>query len=320
MLKGANGDELKKVKYVVQYGVFAAYHLAVETSFLADEGASLPELPLRAPIAVALPDKSSIDRSISTIPGFIDSVTPKPQGNHNLSEPCQSNINLLSNVTSSSNTSSCKVDGPRPCHSKHPSSQPLNAELGASSTDISSSAACSFHPEHNSSDTLRPDLTATHGSNKDIKMAINNSTEKKTSTISDPVAEDNILSNCFGKSETRLQDFGVCSSDGNVVPTKSLGDLRFSSSENHRDEAESLKEDFPPSPSDNQSILVSLSTRCVWKGTVCERAQLFRIKYYGNCDQPLGRFLRDHLFDQVLPPPPHPLSLHTHTIQCTNIC
>lgn len=295
LLKGAKGDELKKVKYVVQYGVFAAYHLAVETSFLADEGASLPELPLNAPIAVALPDKpSSVDRSISTIPGFTDSATPKLQGNYNFSEPY---------VTSSSNTASCKVDGPRPCHSKHPSSQHLNAEFGASSMDVSSSADCSNHPEHNFSDTLRPDLTANHASNKGNKMGIKEFTEKKTSTnSSDLVAEDIIPSNCFGKSETILHGVGVCSSDGSVVPTKSLGDLRFSSSErneeNHQDEAESLKEDFPPSPSDNQSILVSLSTRCVWKGTVCERAQLFRIKYYGNCDQPLGRFLRDHLFDQ----------------------
>lgn len=78
LLKGANGDELKKVKHVVQYGIFAAYHLALETSFLADEGASLPELPLRSPITVALPDKpSSIERSISTIPGFsVTSASP----------------------------------------------------------------------------------------------------------------------------------------------------------------------------------------------------------------------------------------------------
>ena len=61
----------------------------------------------------------------------------------------------------------------------------------------------------------------------------------------------------------------------------------------------SSKEEFPPSPSNHQSILVSLSTRCVWKSTVCERAHLFRIKYYGSSDKPLGRFLREQLFDQV---------------------
>ena len=47
------------------------YHLALETSFLADEGASLLEIPLNSPIAVALPDKSlSIERFISTVLGF----------------------------------------------------------------------------------------------------------------------------------------------------------------------------------------------------------------------------------------------------------
>ncbi|KAK9120756.1 hypothetical protein Syun_018373 [Stephania yunnanensis] len=34
LLKGANGEELKKVKHVIQYGVFAAYHLPLETFFL----------------------------------------------------------------------------------------------------------------------------------------------------------------------------------------------------------------------------------------------------------------------------------------------
>lgn len=71
LLMGSSRDELKKIKHVLQYTVFAAYHLALETSFLADEGATLPELPLKSPITVALPDKqSTLDRSISTIPGF----------------------------------------------------------------------------------------------------------------------------------------------------------------------------------------------------------------------------------------------------------
>ena len=71
-LKGAKDDELKKVKRVVPYAIFVAYHLALETYFLADEGVTLPEIPLKSPITVALPDKqSSLDRSISMIPGFV---------------------------------------------------------------------------------------------------------------------------------------------------------------------------------------------------------------------------------------------------------
>ena len=79
MLKDANGDELKKVKHVVSYGVFVAYHLALDTSFLADERAPLIELPLKSPKTVALLDKpSSIERSISIIHGFIVLSTGNP--------------------------------------------------------------------------------------------------------------------------------------------------------------------------------------------------------------------------------------------------
>ncbi|KAL4319547.1 hypothetical protein GQ457_18G022830 [Hibiscus cannabinus] len=49
----------------------------------------------------------------------------------------------------------------------------------------------------------------------------------------------------------------------------------------------------------HQSILVSFSSRCVLKGTVCERARLLRIKFYGSFDKRLGRYLRDDLFDQA---------------------
>ncbi|XP_076902454.1 putative 1-phosphatidylinositol-3-phosphate 5-kinase FAB1C [Bidens hawaiensis] len=47
LLKGSCREELKKVKHVVQYAVFAAYHLSLETSFLADEGATLPKLTIK---------------------------------------------------------------------------------------------------------------------------------------------------------------------------------------------------------------------------------------------------------------------------------
>ncbi|KAF2316762.1 hypothetical protein GH714_042103 [Hevea brasiliensis] len=49
----------------------------------------------------------------------------------------------------------------------------------------------------------------------------------------------------------------------------------------------------------HKSILVSFSSRCVLKGTVCERSRLLRIKFYGSFDKPLGRYLRDDLFDQT---------------------
>ncbi|KAK6931003.1 Phosphatidylinositol-4-phosphate 5-kinase, core [Dillenia turbinata] len=65
LLKGACRDELKKVKHVVQYAVFAAYHLSLETSFLADEGASLPKMTLRP--SITIPERIATESSISII-------------------------------------------------------------------------------------------------------------------------------------------------------------------------------------------------------------------------------------------------------------
>ncbi|XP_010497133.1 PREDICTED: 1-phosphatidylinositol-3-phosphate 5-kinase FAB1B-like, partial [Camelina sativa] len=110
LLMGANEDELKKVKHVVQYGVFAAYHLALETSFLADEGAS-PELPLNSPITVALPDKSmSIERSISTVPGFTVSTYEKSPTMLSCAEPQRANSVPVSELLSTTANLSIQKD------------------------------------------------------------------------------------------------------------------------------------------------------------------------------------------------------------------
>lgn len=75
--------------------------------------------------------------------------------------------------------------------------------------------------------------------------------------------------------------------------------------ENWRDNNEcptapgSLKDDFLQPLSDHQSILISVSSRCLRKGSVCEHPHLMRIKYYGSKDKPLGNFLKDSLFNVV---------------------
>ena len=77
---GASHDQLKKVKHVVQYAVFSTYHLALESCFLVDEGATLLELPLKLPIFVAFPQKQlSLDRSISMIPSSVVPILEQNQ-------------------------------------------------------------------------------------------------------------------------------------------------------------------------------------------------------------------------------------------------
>lgn len=350
LLKGANGDELKKVKRVVQYAIFAAYHLALETSFLADEGATLPELPLKSPITVTLPDKqSSLDRSISMIPGF---VAPASGQAHTGEVQCQKppTNNMLGVCNLPCNLSNLNKEGPRPpvnsaglieggpqppvnttpgiggpfqiAIGSNPSSASgeLIYDTGVKQLAINSAPQNSFPP-------APPVGHVISGLSSSIKQVLKAAVDhvdlgsyeagpcyfgfedKKLdglgkddgSTLSVPYGSP--LENQMSVEEKphELQWENREKIDDQVNPNIILDQkvTRCETQDTVHCEGQGLsKEDFPPSPSDQQSILVSLSTRCVWKGTICERAHLFRIKYYGSSDKPLGRFLRDDLFDQ----------------------
>ncbi|XP_061340852.1 1-phosphatidylinositol-3-phosphate 5-kinase FAB1B isoform X2 [Gastrolobium bilobum] len=298
LLRGADKDELKKVKHVVQYGVFAAYHLALETSFLADEGVSLPELPLNS---LALPDSSSsIQRSISLVPGFTVPSNEKSQG----LEP-DTGPRRTKSVTAADLASSAFSRGP--CV--------YNGTSGSMPLGSSQNHSTSFYPSIVVSENAIPDsyhkpllsCTSKDRNEIDSKESFVEETSEVDNTL--VVMDDPTVNGC-GTSEKLYQDIltDPPQNGHSKFSTNQLSGSESLSPKEIQNQLEKLeitnedpvpqKEEFPPSPSDHQSILVSLSSRCVWKGTVCERSHLFRIKYYGSFDKPLGRFLRDHLFDQ----------------------
>ncbi|KAG1366384.1 1-phosphatidylinositol-3-phosphate 5-kinase FAB1A [Cocos nucifera] len=315
LLKGANIDDLKKVKHVVQYGVFAAYHLALETSFLADEGASLPELPLKSPITVALPDEpSTIGRSISTIPGFTVPAAGKAHHGSDAQRPNTSDPSLA--LLNSGKI--IKAASPY-------SSQSYNSEIADSASAFgifSDTKGFSVEKNNQAGQVVEPTSWASISSLSTSDVASNSSPghhimkeknrvcfeechEAETLRPDDTAIEHNsvVSGSCLDTLETS-EGCGIMANDTQIkichMVEKQPGSSSLTTSHqdiDQRPENTSIKEELPPC-SDHQSILVSLSTRCVWKGTVCERSHLFRIKYYGNFDKPLGRYLRDHLFDQ----------------------
>lgn len=286
LLKGANGDELKKLKHVVQYGIFAAYHLALETSFLADEGASPLEFPLKSPITVALPDnRSSIVKSISTIPGFTVTTPREHQGSETIKEVPKSNDRHNTERT------------PSRCSGSFERSQ----------------VGDSIHMHEVFGEVTRPvqDMTSTHcnsfladtDSKEDVKKCPKEFFQYRQDESGEMMLNNDHISDSFGTFEPSVQEgnnhikaVGLASHQG-ANPEPPI--VKNDNYNNDDDDMLHSKEDFPASTSDHQSILVFLSTRCVWKGTVCERSHLVRIKYYATSDKPLGRFLRDRLFDQV---------------------
>ncbi|XP_074302031.1 1-phosphatidylinositol-3-phosphate 5-kinase FAB1B-like [Silene latifolia] len=282
LLRGANGDELKKVKHVVQYGIFAAYHLALETSFLADEGASLPENLFNESITVALPNKSvTIDRSISMIPGLSVPTDGKQQ---DFRDP----VSLMTASTTGSDKQ--KTDLVKTL------SLPVDAILQEARPSFSSSLATSFTFKHPGSgcgsEPIGDDVSFVSGvySEKYMEESMN----IDASAVTDHDQSKGDYSEPFQSRENEH----LSENARDAVLSKTDYSERQDDKILIQDESGPSKEEFLPSPSDSQSILVSLSSRCVWKGTVCERSHLFRIKYYGSFDKPLGRFLQDHLFDQ----------------------
>lgn len=290
MLRGASGDELKKVKHVVQYATFAAYHLALETCFLADEGASVPELPLKSPITVALPhNPSNIDRSISAIPGFTSPSPVKSPEPEPIMEIGQSGKDAVS-----SRDLSIISHNVVNLNSLEPT---LRVKPSATSTSLSflkqdvSTASRNYMPSSKFASEGKRSLDS-----KEYSMGMK--------TIKEEAGEDDDTVSSSGKGEPSSRytnTIQICrnSLDANTLSSNDSTSQGPESSNANVVTTKSSREDFPLSPSDQQNILVSLSTRCVWKGTICDRAHLLRIKYYGSFDKPLGRFLRDNLFDQV---------------------
>ncbi|XP_021750291.1 1-phosphatidylinositol-3-phosphate 5-kinase FAB1B-like isoform X1 [Chenopodium quinoa] len=287
LLKGASGDELKKVKHVVQYGIFAAYHLALETSYLADEGASLPELPLKSPITVALPDKPlNINRSISTVYDLVIPPTERPQSE---------NSRLVSHAPSLITTSTVPISERNQSSSLN---EYMESSLNCVQSIVDSSPDSSLYDVPNSiCNDLPQDGVSEHVSKSGVKFfpESHSISVKPDDCLPDDYAADSSFSTSLpsGHSVCKRNDDYSAATEPN--PSTNLLDLNYS---DQNEKVKLLKEEFSPSPSDGHSILVSLTTRCVWKGVVCERAHLFRIKYYRSFDKPLGRFLLDDLFDQ----------------------
>lgn len=254
MLKGACVEELKKIKHVVQYAVFAAYHLSLETSFLADEGATLPKTTLRH--SITIPDRTTAD-TISVVP----------------------------NSFSSSNSKAVAVASAQ------------DDDILGLKPEVEGLESLSEHldPEHN--------FSLPNGS---VDCVVGN-------TFSDAYTDD-LASNVFlDSSPSQYKDIKGLTAHSSVTKNLSQPELQETLPHNwsqHEDIHElttseridhnEVSSEYFSSADTHQSILVSFSSHCVLKGTVCERSRLLRIKFYGCFDKPLGRYLRDDLFDQVI--------------------
>ena len=230
LLHGSNENELKKLKEVAELAVFAAYHLALETSFLADECANLVEFHRYLPLKIALPDKKSkSELSISIVSDF------------------------------SASTSQVVLGAP-------------SVNLPVSGLPISTIGLNNLHSD-NESFPMGERSSEFGGISEDNLQIKHPSTELK--------AIDQ---------QSKATDEGFSS-----LELDSVSD----SNNQHGHVPKLTHKEFPPTPSDHQSILVSFSS-ILKKGIVCRRGDLRRITYYGTFDEPLGTFLKGNILSTVL--------------------
>ncbi|KAK9705228.1 hypothetical protein RND81_07G041900 [Saponaria officinalis] len=242
LLKGLCRDELKKVKHVLQYAVFAAHHLSLETSFLADEGAHLPKNMRHKP-SYHSQDNITADYATSTLPS--SDLTGISEENIDSVAPPAVSVSM--------------EDGEREA------AQELLNTASASPVHVRTNLImCNHHRDFS-------------GCNTEGKLE---------ASLPDSIP--------VGFTEFS----GEVKSDQSELLEATLleeGQLR----EGEKFDGNEVSSDYLATTDNQQSILVSFSSRCVPKGTLCERSRLLRIRFYGSFDKPLGRYLRDDLFDQA---------------------
>ena len=319
LLRGARSDELKKVKSVVHYTIFAAYHLILETSFFADQRTFFFDIN-----GVKEQNDSSRSKPITSVNNAIP-ITHKLTGATARISPLHAlDIPISDRLVEGSVDDGVKFnsDLDAGAYCMMPGSTPIIATVrenivsrdhadkpGDDDEVILSDASVQTFPPgqllSSVSASLRKFLgdnisPLTYGSISSYlgfngKMSDNENTgslvsphletfdygEKENARIKQE-GEDNGLSN-GGKAGVEL--------DHNETIEQC--------SEKNTTEVQIEGKDDIESALDPQSILVLLSTYCIPKQTVCEQTHLSRIKYYGNFDMSLGRYLQDILLSQV---------------------
>ncbi|KAK1607812.1 hypothetical protein QYE76_031485 [Lolium multiflorum] len=259
LLRGSCREELKKIKRAVQLAVFAAYHLSLETSFFADEGATLPKVPSRPVIMV--PDmRSDADYFAASAGVDVPHKLKQVQGD-------DSQIMLEENSVSPGSLS-LNEEGKGIIFEHRESGSPVEHRESESPVE---------HMESESPVEQRgPESPVDHY----LSHAIDSCGGCKIPPY--------LLDSDSRTSGKKCQEVGKWNHQTHHdFPARDLNDQTEFSGE------------YIPTADNHQSILVSLSSTCIPKSLVCERPQLFRIKFYGSFDKPLGRYLREDLFDQA---------------------
>ncbi|XP_008237356.1 PREDICTED: putative 1-phosphatidylinositol-3-phosphate 5-kinase FAB1D [Prunus mume] len=288
LLKGAQSDELKKIKCVVQCAVILAYHLKLETAFLVDQRAMFSTLPfssaanvLSTEVANGLPtDKISLnlgpvtscvsqhrDTSAETGSDAVDILISN--GFH---EGCYHNFNL-------------ECEGNSTCEVHEPYNPAIFSGFSSLSASLSKVIGGSF-PLASSYQSLSSYFGFNaREPNGEITRSVSVSTSPEAIDLCD--VEDK------GSSDEERSLNGQTHTS--FTCTEASPEMKEDGG-NSEDQMQSKKD--ISTVLDSQSILVLMSSQNALRGTVCEQRHFSHIMFYKNFDVPIGKFLQDNLLTQ----------------------
>ncbi|RLN12993.1 1-phosphatidylinositol-3-phosphate 5-kinase FAB1A-like isoform X2 [Panicum miliaceum] len=310
LLRGANSEELKKVKQVMQYTVFAAYHLVLETSFFEDHRVILNNKNAsKEEISISSKAESSVIRhGIPAAPSIgYDPVGPKLYpltSSESVEEPTKGRTVTV--------VSSTKIEDPNSLEKGFPSEKLVSSVPGSPRRSIDILRYQNIYLPVTSSqeviDHQKEDMLlccqdmASNGVHISPDVGVQVGSGENVNHLSDPQNQEQMT----------LDDPSVSEQPSTPLENGEQHSTSYITGDKTSD-IDEVDDVLEP-----QSILILLSSQCITKQVICEQSHLSRIKYYGDFDVSLGRYLQDILQNQNLscsscgePPEAHMYS-YTH--------
>ena len=322
MLRGANTEELKKVKQVLHYTVFAAYHLILETSFFEDQRVFLNDKNASKENYVAAmigPSATGYDTAV-----LAGAIPPSHDDS-----PALRLYHATSNIYGDGKKTLSYTDVDSPVLITNNSLDELGegASIQYSSTPLLHAGRLPSPvsgPLRKLADKLchqniyLPVTPLQETTDNQIEGTVESREEAVSNgfLVGSKVKESAVSSENLDYMEDllkqeRTQDVAPA---GSSMCDKLGKSPVVAEEEEHLISTSSSKEniyskDQADDALDSHSILILMSSQCITKQGISDQSHLSRIKYYGNFDVSLGRYLQEILHNQVIPV--HNFFVHT---------
>jgi 1-phosphatidylinositol-3-phosphate 5-kinase len=306
LLRGANTEELKKVKQVMHYTVFAAYHLILETSFFEDQRVFLNDKNTSQENYVAtMMGPSAIDYDTSVLGGAI------PPSHDD--SPALRLYHATSNIYADGKKALSYTDVDDPILVTDGSLDELRegADIRYSSTPLLHAGRLPSPvsgPLQKFTDKLLQGTTdnqiegkvesrneiVSNGFHVGSKVEESAGSNENLDETEDILKQERIrdVTQTSSPLSDKHEESPIMAEDGEHHSTTIISKENIS----NKDQADDAL--------DSHSILVLTSSQCIRKQVPSDdQSRLYRIQYYGNSDVSLGRYLQDILQNKVILPP-----------------